>query len=118
MITNNNYPEYRLSNTPLYQISLAVDEPLEIKVRVEARKKSRLPPHFGRKYRNYPLGKLRLFSADGQLSETVLLQGSLKPVQFLFIIQIGCYLIIPKYYDIIGSHILAVCSQASFLCQP
>jgi hypothetical protein len=68
----------RESNLPLKKFTLAAGDSLEIKVRVEARKDARIPSNFGKKYKDFPLGKLHLRSEH--VAETILVHGSLEPV--------------------------------------
>ena len=69
----------RESNLPLKKFTLAAGDSLEIKVRVEARKDARIPSNFGKKYKDFPLGKLHLRSEH--VAETILVHGSLEPVR-------------------------------------
>jgi hypothetical protein len=68
----------RESNLPLKKFTLAAGDSLEIKIRVEARKDARIPSNFGKKYKDFPLGKLHLRSEH--VAETILVHGSLEPV--------------------------------------
>ncbi|KAL6074415.1 Autophagy-related protein 2 [Balamuthia mandrillaris] len=68
----------RTSNTPLSKFTLPVGGSIDVKVRVMARKDSRMPSNWGKKYKDYPLGKLLLQCANN-FTETVWLHGSLTP---------------------------------------
>lgn len=69
----------RASNAPISSIPIGPKQNMEIKVKIEAREKTRLPRFISSKYQDrHTLGRLHL-SSD-RLSESILLQGSIKPV--------------------------------------
>jgi len=70
----------RVSNAPLGKVQIEPEEHVEVKVRMEIKKDSKLPNNFGsgKKYIGYPLGSLRILSKTN-LPDTILIQGSIKP---------------------------------------